>query len=160
MSFSAAPSRTSMTPLPTCCGRMRICTGNLPDALPDAARGSVDLLPCHGAIRWHDRCSRPRCSGSFSCAAADDFRRRRPLYATVVEKAAALGFSIIQNHPFVDGNKRAGHASMEVFLILNGLEIGANTETQASVILSVAAGQTNRQAFTAWLEQNVITRES
>ncbi len=35
------------------------------------------------------------------------------LYATMVEKAAALCFSIVVNHPFVDGNKRAGHATME-----------------------------------------------
>jgi len=37
------------------------------------------------------------------------------LYSTAIEKAAALGFSIIQNHPFVDGNKRVGHAAMEIF---------------------------------------------
>jgi death-on-curing protein len=37
------------------------------------------------------------------------------LYPTIVEKAAALGFSLIQNHPFVDGNKRTGHAAMEIF---------------------------------------------
>lgn len=36
------------------------------------------------------------------------------LYQTVVEKASALGFSLISNHPFVDGNKRVGHAAMEV----------------------------------------------
>jgi hypothetical protein len=36
------------------------------------------------------------------------------LYPTIVEKAAALGYSLIQNHPFLDGNKRTGHAAMEV----------------------------------------------
>ena len=41
------------------------------------------------------------------------------LYPTIVEKASALGFSLIKNHPFVDGNKRTGHAAMEVFLVLN-----------------------------------------
>jgi death-on-curing protein len=35
------------------------------------------------------------------------------LYPTVSAKAAALGFSLIRNHPFVDGNKRVGHAAME-----------------------------------------------
>jgi death-on-curing protein len=48
------------------------------------------------------------------------------LYSTLVDKAAALGFSIIMNHPFVDGNKRTGHAAMETFLVLNGLEISAS----------------------------------
>jgi death-on-curing protein len=47
------------------------------------------------------------------------------LYPTLVEKATALGFSLIMNHPFVDGNKRVGHAAMEVFLVLNGYEIKA-----------------------------------
>lgn len=44
----------------------------------------------------------------------------RELYPTLVEKASALGFSLIQNHPFVDGNKRVGHAAMETFLVLIG----------------------------------------
>ena len=39
------------------------------------------------------------------------------LYPTLVDKAAALGHRIIQCHPFVDGNKRTGHAAMELFLI-------------------------------------------
>lgn len=44
------------------------------------------------------------------------------LYPTITDKAAALGYSLIQNHPFLDGNKRAGHATMEVFLLLNGYD--------------------------------------
>jgi len=50
------------------------------------------------------------------------------LYPTVIDKAVALGFSIIMNHPFGDGNKRTGHAAMETFLILNGLEISASVD--------------------------------
>jgi death-on-curing protein len=42
------------------------------------------------------------------------------LYPSLAEKAAALGFSPVCNHPFVDGNKRVGHAAMETFLVLNG----------------------------------------
>ncbi len=45
------------------------------------------------------------------------------LYPTVIDKAAALAFSIIRNHPFVDGNKRTGHAAMETFLISNGTDV-------------------------------------
>jgi death on curing protein len=40
------------------------------------------------------------------------------LYPTLVEKAAALGYSLIKNHPFIDGNKRTGHAVMEVLLVM------------------------------------------
>ncbi|HEY7328241.1 MAG TPA: type II toxin-antitoxin system death-on-curing family toxin [Gemmataceae bacterium] len=42
------------------------------------------------------------------------------LYPSLGEKAAALGFSLVCNHPFVNGNKRVGHAAMETFLIVNG----------------------------------------
>jgi death-on-curing protein len=45
------------------------------------------------------------------------------LYPELVDKAAALGFSLVQGHAFADGNKRVGYAAMEVFLLLNGLEI-------------------------------------
>jgi death-on-curing protein len=83
---------------------------------------------------------------------------RKELYPTVVKKAAALGFSIIQNHPFVDGNKRTGHAAMELFLILNGFEITKPTDEQEAIILQVASGQLDRSAFTEWLHKSVLER--
>ena len=49
----------------------------------------------------------------------------KDLYPTIIEKASALGFSLIKNHPFLDGNKRTSHAAMEIFLVLNGMEIDA-----------------------------------
>ena len=82
------------------------------------------------------------------------------LYATAVEKAAALGFSLIQNHPFVDGNKRTGHAAMEMFLLLNGQEIEANVEEQVQVILQVASGHMDREAFTQWLGDHSIAHQA
>jgi death-on-curing protein len=51
------------------------------------------------------------------------------LYPTLIEKVAALGFSLINNHPFVDGNKRIGHATMEVTLLMNSFEIQADVDT-------------------------------
>jgi death on curing protein len=80
------------------------------------------------------------------------------LYPTIIEKASALGFSIVMNHPFVDGNKRAGHAAMETFLVLNGLEIKAVVDEQERVILALAAGELDRDAFTNWLQQSVKPR--
>ena len=80
------------------------------------------------------------------------------LYPTLVEKATALCFSLIKNHPFVDGNKRVGHAAMEVFLVLNGYEIKASLEEQEQVILDVAAGKMSREAFTEWLTDHVVER--
>jgi death on curing protein len=80
------------------------------------------------------------------------------LYSTLAEKAAALGYSLIQNHPFIDGNKRIGHAAMELFLLLNGQEIAATVEEQVTVILHVAAGKMGRREFTDWLKQHVVPK--
>src|SRR6266571_3420897 len=55
------------------------------------------------------------------------------LYPSLAEKAAALGFSLICNHPFADGNKRVGHAAMETFLVLNGYELTAGVDEQEAV---------------------------
>ena len=77
------------------------------------------------------------------------------LYPTIVDKASALGFSIVMNHPFIDGNKRTGHATMETFLILNGLEINAYVDEQERVILALASGELERDAFTKWLQGSV-----
>jgi death-on-curing protein len=52
------------------------------------------------------------------------------LYDTLASKASALGHSLICNHPFVDGNKRVGHATMEVMLFLNGYQIVATLDEQ------------------------------
>jgi death-on-curing protein len=77
------------------------------------------------------------------------------LYSSLVEKAAALGFSLIQNHPFADGNKRTGHAVMESFLGLNDHEINASTDDQVEVILSLASGKLSRDEFTEWLSNHI-----
>ena len=77
------------------------------------------------------------------------------LYPDVVSKAAALCFSLVMNHAFVDGNKRVGHAAMEVFLVLNGLELDATVDEQESVILELASGLLTREKFTAWVRQHV-----
>ncbi len=77
------------------------------------------------------------------------------LYPSLAEKAAALGFSLIQNHPFMDGNKRTGHAVMAMFLAMNGYKINASIDEQTEVILSVASGKLNREGFTKWLASRV-----
>src|SRR5262249_50591275 len=69
-----------------------------------------------------------------------------------------LGHSLIANHPFVDGNKRTGHAAMEVFLMMNGREIEASVDEQERVILQVAAGEMKREQFTEWLRGHVTAR--
>ncbi len=80
------------------------------------------------------------------------------LYPTIAEKASAIGFSLIMNHPFTDGNKRLGHAAMEVFLVMNGFEINAGIDEQEQVILRLASGLTGREEFTAWLNNHIIVK--
>lgn len=77
------------------------------------------------------------------------------LYPTIADKAAALGFSLICNHPCVDGNKRLGNAAMRVFLLMNGYRIDASIDEREQVILAVAAGTMKREEFTAWLRAHV-----
>jgi death-on-curing protein len=77
------------------------------------------------------------------------------LYPTLADKAAALGFFLVANHPFIDGNKRIGHASMEVMLLLNGFELDADVDEQERVILAVAAGTMEREEFTRWVATKI-----
>ncbi len=83
----------------------------------------------------------------------------KELYPTIVEKASALGFSLIKNHPFVDSNKRTGHAAMETFLVLNGFEIDAPVDEQERIILQVASGEMGRDEFTEWLRGCTVANE-
>lgn len=82
----------------------------------------------------------------------------RDLYPELVDKAAALGFSLISNHPFVDGNKRVGHAVMETFLVLNGYELRATVEEAERIILDVASARCTREQLTAWLRTHLASR--
>ncbi|HEY3302443.1 MAG TPA: type II toxin-antitoxin system death-on-curing family toxin [Candidatus Binatia bacterium] len=82
----------------------------------------------------------------------------KDLYPSLADKAAALGYSLIQNHPFLDGNKRTGHAAMEVFLFLNGFEIQASVDEQERIVLQVASGEKDRKAFAVWLRDHIAAR--
>jgi death-on-curing protein len=81
------------------------------------------------------------------------------LYPSLASKAAALGFSLIQNHPFADGNKRTGHAVMEAFLVLNGYKINASVDDQVEIILSVASSRIGREEFAAWVAKHIQSRD-
>ena len=82
------------------------------------------------------------------------------LYPDLVTKAAALCYSLVMNHAFVDGNKRVGHAAMETFLLLNGHEIQCDVDEQERVILQLAAGDLSRNAFTEWVRLHTTTESN
>jgi len=77
------------------------------------------------------------------------------LYPTIESKATALCFSLVMNHPFVDGNKRIGHAAMETFLVMNGFEIAANVDHAETTILTLAAGELSREELLEWVTSHI-----
>ena len=77
------------------------------------------------------------------------------LYPTIESKATALCFSLVMNHPFVDGNKRIGHAAMETFLVLNGFELIADVDSAEKIILTLAAGELAREELLNWVSSHL-----
>ena len=77
------------------------------------------------------------------------------LYPTVLEKGARLGFELIQNHAFIDGNKRIGAHAMLVFLALNGYVFSYTQKELARIVLSVAAGEKNCDDLLLWLQTHL-----
>ena len=78
------------------------------------------------------------------------------LYPTLVEKAAALGFSLVSNHPFVDGNKRIGWVALKAFSNLNGFTIEAGVNEAEEIVLKLAAGELSREAWTSWVCDHIV----
>ncbi len=74
------------------------------------------------------------------------------LYVTLHEKVAALGFSLVMNHPFVDGNKRAGYLAMDNMLRANGYRIAVSPDEGERMILAIAAGNASREQLVEWLK--------
>ena len=75
----------------------------------------------------------------------------KDMYPSIQAKAARLGYGLIQNHPFIDGNKRIGTHSMLVFLALNGIELEHTQEELIENILSVASGKTDAAGLLEWI---------
>lgn len=67
------------------------------------------------------------------------------------ELAAAYGYGIARNHPFIDGNKRTAFVAVELFLLLNGYELVADDTACVLTMLAVAAGELDEVAFAAWI---------
>lgn len=80
------------------------------------------------------------------------------LYPSVIEKAAALGESLIINHPFVDGNKRTGMLAMLSFLSEHGISVTASKDSLYTFIISISSGETGFEEIVAWLKQNSARR--
>lgn len=76
------------------------------------------------------------------------------LYPDLFSKAAALGHSLISNHPFVDGNKRVGFEAMQLMLRLNGYDVHASLDAKFDFVMEIAQGKRTEQAIADWLKQH------
>jgi death on curing protein len=70
--------------------------------------------------------------------------------------AAAYGYGISRNHPYLDGNKRTAFVAVELFLALNGFELVASDADCVITMLKVAAGEVSEEAFAEWIRRNSI----
>ena len=68
--------------------------------------------------------------------------------------AAAYGFGIARNHPFIDGNKRTAFVCTELFLVLNGASLTADDADCVATMLALAAGDLAEADFAAWLRSH------
>jgi death-on-curing protein len=76
------------------------------------------------------------------------------LHCDVYEMAAAYLFHIVQNHPFIDGNKRVGAVAADVFLALNDRFLAASEDGYAELVLSVARGEASKSAVAEFFRRN------
>ncbi|WP_089687110.1 type II toxin-antitoxin system death-on-curing family toxin [Catalinimonas alkaloidigena] len=77
------------------------------------------------------------------------------LYPSVVEQAAALAESLINNHPFQDGNKRIGYTIMRLQLMMHGLDIEASEDEKYDFVINIASGNASFDEITKWINDHL-----
>jgi death-on-curing protein len=81
------------------------------------------------------------------------------LHPELCDMAAAYLFHIVQNHPFIDGNKRVGAVAADAFLAMNDLTLVAGQDEYAELVLSVARGETSKSAIAEFFRSRVKAAE-
>ena len=79
--------------------------------------------------------------------------RGKYAHKTIFDKAAAYGFHVCNNHPFVDGNKRVAFVLMDIFLQKNGWEIVAHEEEAYTIMMALASGKLTKFQLASWLKE-------
>ncbi len=79
------------------------------------------------------------------------------LHTDLCEMAAAYLYHVVQNHPFIDGNKRVGAVAADVFLTINNMTLTAGEDTYAELVLQVARGEASKSAAGEFFRANVST---
>jgi len=78
----------------------------------------------------------------------------KELYSTPIDKAASLIESILNNHPFIDGNKRIGYVLTRLLLLKNGMDIKANHDEKYEFVINIASGKIRFEEIVSWLEKH------
>lgn len=81
------------------------------------------------------------------------------LYPTIFKKAAALGESLIVNHPFIDGNKRTGMLCMTAFLMVNNYTFIASSHDFYNFVINISTGSISFEEIVAWLKTNTQQKQ-
>jgi len=84
----------------------------------------------------------------------------RYLHDTLIKMAAAYGYHLCNNHPFIDGNKRTAFVAMDIFLQRNGFEITASEEDAFKMMIKLSSGELSKKGSASWLERNVSPNEA
>ena len=79
---------------------------------------------------------------------------RKFVHKSVFDKAAAYGFHLCRNHPFIDGNKRVAFVLMDLFLQRNGWEIVASEEDAYLLMIDLSSGNVSRTELSSWLKNH------
>ncbi len=77
--------------------------------------------------------------------------------STLADLAASYAFGLAKNHPFVDGNKRAAFLSIGLFLVINGHRLAADQVDAIQTMFSLAGGELDEPALTAWIARNMVS---
>ena len=116
-----------------------------------------EVLIIHNEVVFaHGGANGVRDVGGLDSAIARPFQSfgGEDLYPSVFEKAAAIGESIIMNHPFIDGNKRTGYVLMETLLRIEGLKITATDDLLYAFVIDISTGNIRFEQIVEWLKQN------
>jgi death-on-curing protein len=84
-----------------------------------------------------------------------EFKAKFDPEASLASIAASLGFGLIKNHAFLDGNKRIGLAAVVTMLKVNGFRLIASTDDKIDVVLKVASSEITEADFAAWVERSI-----
>jgi death-on-curing protein len=120
-----------------------------------------DILNLHElSIKFYGGSSGVRDMGLLESAVARPFQTfgGEDLYPTIFEKAAALGESLIINHPFVDGNKRTGFLAMASLLQECGYKFTASEEDAYDATIDISTGKKAFGEIAKWLKQHSVSK--